>query len=292
MGRLRTVVCLIGACLATGAVAAPAASGSTLSSAITSFLQSLTPRITQVSPQICLATPSATVALTNPVTAGDTLVLVVAGQGYSAAAPVVTGVSDNVNGAWTQLTNAPNLTADGLRYLSYSVYEMPSTQAAPNGLTITVNQVAGQSSASVIAFEVNSKLRTSAFNDSSLLQSANGVMSAPQTSSWNNPLNLTIGVFGAYEIQQTFTAGSGWTMNLVQNCTAAAELSSGPMGGTNWSGLGTAPVPTVDVNAPTYYMAGTLEFGFSLSTLLSDFPQLKTLLASNPQLLALLESYS
>jgi hypothetical protein len=294
MGRLRKVACVVAICIGTGALGAPVASadvGSPSGAAITSFLQTLTPKIQQVSNSACLGTPSATVSLTNPVAAGDTLVLVVAGQGYGSTSPTVTGVSDNVNGAWTQLANAPAVTPDQLHYLSYSVYKLQNSLAAPNGLTITVNQLAGQSSASAIAFEVNGRLAASAFNDGSLALTSNGVMSAPQATPWNNPLDLSVGLFGAYQYGQSFNAGSGWTMSAATNCTAAIEISSAPTGGFGWNGAGTAPVPTVDVSEPTYYMAGTLNFGFSLTTLLNNFPQLRTLLANDPQLNALLASY-
>ena len=43
-----------------------------------------TPTIVQTGHRICLGTPSSTVRLSGAVTAGDALVVLVAGQGYSA----------------------------------------------------------------------------------------------------------------------------------------------------------------------------------------------------------------
>ncbi|HXY43997.1 MAG TPA: cellulase family glycosylhydrolase, partial [Acidimicrobiales bacterium] len=57
--------------------------------------------IAQATPASCITTPSEKVQLSGAVPAGDDLVLVVAGQGYTGAASSVTGVNDNVNGAWT-----------------------------------------------------------------------------------------------------------------------------------------------------------------------------------------------
>ncbi len=295
MGRSQKVATLFAVCMATGALAAPAASAASSSplGPIASLVSSVTPKIQQVTDQICLYTPSQTLALTSPVKAGDALILVVAGQGYSATSPSVTGVSDNVNGAWTQLTNAPAVQSqlpDQLRYLSYSVYEIKHSLAAPNGLTVTVNETAGQSAASAVAFEVNGSVVSSAFNDSSLTYTTNGVMSAPTASSFGNPLDLTVGLFGAYYYGQSFNAGSGWTISTATNCTAAIEISGGPTGGFNWNGSGAVPVPTVGVNEPTDYMAGTLNFGFDLQAFLDRYPQLSALLAKNPQLMTALEN--
>lgn len=266
MGRSQRIGWAVGlATIATGAFAAPGAYASTGN--LSGFLSKLTPQIQQTSDQICLATPSDTVTLTKPVGAHDSLVLVVAGQGYGATSPAVAGVSDNINGAWTQVTNAPGVTPDSLHYLSYSVYELPDSQAAPNGLMITVNEAAGQSAASAVALEVDGQVANASFNDSSLSVSANGVMSAPRGSSaWADRLDLTLGMFGAYQYGQDFNPGNGWTMSAAENCTAAIAISSGPTGGWNWSGSGSVPAPTVDVSEPTYYMAGTLNFRFDLAT--------------------------
>lgn len=268
MGRSQRIGWAVGlVTIATGAFAAPGAYASTGS--LAGVLNQLTPQIQQVSDQICLATPSDTVALTKPVGAHDSLVLVVAGQGYGATSPAVTGVSDNVNGAWTQVTNAPGVTPDSLHYLSYAVYEMPDSQAAPNGLMITVNELAGQSAASAVALEVDGQVTDASFNDSSLGVSSNGVMSAPRGSSaLADRLDLTLGLFGAYQYGQNFNAGNGWTMSAAENCTAAIAISSGPVGGWAWQGSGSVPAPTVDVSEPTYYMAGTLDFRFDVATLL------------------------
>ena len=43
--------------------------------------------------------------LSQPVAAGDDLVLLVSGQGYDSAAPTVSSVSDPVNGQWSALVN-------------------------------------------------------------------------------------------------------------------------------------------------------------------------------------------
>jgi hypothetical protein len=88
----------------------------------------------------CLATPSDTIHLTGPVLAGDDLILLVSGQGYDAAAPVVNGVSDPVNGNWTALVNDKSATLDGMRYLGYAVYQMKDSKAAPGGLKVSTSR--------------------------------------------------------------------------------------------------------------------------------------------------------
>ena len=112
------------------------------------------PSIVQTATGNCLATPSTTIRLKGPVAAGDALVLMVSGQGFDSAAPVVTGASDPVNGKWSSFVNIPSQTADGSRYLSYAVYGVASAKAAPNGVTVTVTQKAGQSAAGAVLLDI------------------------------------------------------------------------------------------------------------------------------------------
>jgi hypothetical protein len=117
------------------------------------------PVIVQSAQKGCLSTPAAKLSLSGPVAAGDDLLLAVSGQGYGSAGPVVTGVSDPVNGNWSALVNDKSLTLGNNRYLSYAVYQVANAKAAGTGLAVTVDQKAGQSAGSAVLLDVGGALR-------------------------------------------------------------------------------------------------------------------------------------
>jgi chitinase len=238
--KLRWLIAgLIAAAASVGAVALVTAGG-----AGTAFAATAT--IVQTGRRVCLGTPSSTVKLSGAVTAGDALVVLVAGQGYGGHSPTVTGVSDPTDGSWTYAENTGALQR-GPRYLSYAVYETTAKASSSSGLTIKITQVAGQSAASAIALEVNGTL------DGGALQ---GSIHTPSGASISAPVatvgDLDIGLFGIYENGQTISAGAGWTQNAVAtNCTAVFAESAVPT---------SASAPTASDNQSLPYVGGWLSF--------------------------------
>ena len=208
----------------------------------------------QVAVKNCFQTPSDRVSLTQPVAAGDDLVLVVSGGGYASASPIVTSVTDSVNGSWTALVNDQALTTDHTHYLSYAVYQVVDSAAAPNGLTVTVTEKPGQASASAVLLDVPAPLTESGMSFTQNLQrSSQGAMSSP-TISGTSAGQLAVGLFGASNNQQTFAAGSGWTLDGIgPDCTTA--LAESQVLGS--SGAVTAQT---NVSAGTTYLAGLMTF--------------------------------
>lgn len=210
------------------------------------------PGLTVATSKACLATTSDTIALSNAVTAGDDLVLLVSGQGYGAAAPTVTGVSDTVNGTWTALVNDQSLTSDHTHYLSYAVYHFNGSAAAAQGLTVTVHQNAGQTAASAVLLDIAGPVTedTAAFNQG--LQTASATLSSPTATVPSG--DLAVGLFGAYAYGQTFTVGSGWTLDKVAtSCTRALAESQ-------VTGTAGQLAASIKVNGSTNYIGGVLAF--------------------------------
>jgi hypothetical protein len=229
------------------------------------------PVIAQSVKSECLATPSDTIHLTGPVVAGDDLVLLVSGQGFDAAAPVVTGVSDPVNGNWTQLVNDKSTTLDGMRYLGYAVYQVKDSKAAPGGLKVTVNQQPGQSAAGAVLLDLATPATARDVQFVKVLGKSGQNLTSPSVSATAG--QLAVGLFGAYNTQQTFSAGSAWTVAATaSNCTRAlAESQVVPSSGN--------VAASVAVSKSTYYYGGLLVFsdgGATAATSPITLPPLNT----------------
>ncbi|MGO9901607.1 MAG: hypothetical protein ACLP0J_18415, partial [Solirubrobacteraceae bacterium] len=166
----------------------------------------------QVVPASCLAQPTGTLALSSAVDVGDDLFLVVGGQGYTGAASTVSGVSDNVNGAWTQLSNSgSNTLASGSKYVSGAIYELKDSKAAPTGLTVTISSTEGQSGISGVVVDAGGVGSVSASALDSTLQAQGTTFTSPAISSVPAN-NVVLGLFEDYaNSDQSFTAPSGWS---------------------------------------------------------------------------------
>ena len=204
------------------------------------------PSVVQSGTQICLAN-SDTVSLSKSVTTGDTLVVIVGGQGYHGSASTVTGVSDPVNGAWTEVANTGSITRDNTHYRSFAVYEVMSSKAASGGLSITIQSTSGQTAPSAVAVEVKGSVDVSTFQATTHV-SHDGVLTAPPAPAGD----LALGLFSIYQYQQSIAAGSGWTLD------GAALSCSGAL--AEHQTLTATASPTVDVGSVTRYVAGTIAF--------------------------------
>ena len=168
--------------------------------------QSATPADCVIGP---VAPASGTMNFTSAVDAGDDLFAVFAGQGWENAASVVTGVSDNVNGAWTEIGGSGGSQADGNTNASYSVFELADSKAAPNGLTLTVTGTSGQSGASGIAFDTRGVASVRARSFQSTIQGLSSTYTGPTLSSVPAG-DLVLGLWGGYSDNETYTASSPW----------------------------------------------------------------------------------
>ncbi len=214
--------------------------------------------------------------------------LLVSGQGYGSAAPIVTGVSDPLNGDWSLLVNDKSDTLDGWRHVSYAVYDVANAKAALGGLKVTVTQQAGQSAAGAVLLDVGGQVSEDELQFQQTLQrSSQHTLTSPTVTGTAG--ELAVGLFGAYNMQQTFSAGSGWTVAATAaDCTRALAESqlvgtSGPMtAGVNvsswtdyFSGLltfadGSTDAPTTSptlppVNTPPPTITGTPQEGSTLT---------------------------
>lgn len=243
--------------------------------------------ITQTARSGCLSTPSATITLSGAVAAGDDLMLVVSGDGYIGAAATVTGVSDNVNGAWAPLVNDKSLAAsDGTSYLSYSVWHRVNSKAATSGLTVTVNETAGQTQAAAVVLDLAGPVSEDQEVFRTAMQPPSTILTSPAVNASAN--ELAVGVFAPWTDGQTLSVGSGWSLDTkAQNCSAAfAESQIVPKSGSltatmtssmiefSLSGLMTfrqgTPPPPPPTPAPTNTdppaISGTPQVGAAVTT--------------------------
>ncbi len=221
--------------------------------------------IVQSTQKSCLSTPAAKLSLSGPVSAGDDLLLAVTGQGYGSAAPVVNGVSDPVNGEWSALVNDKSRTLGDKRYLSYAVYQATNAKAAPSGVTVTVDQKAGQSAAGAVLLDVGGALKeTQVELGTNLQKSSNNTLTSPSATGAAG--DLAVGLFGAYNMGQTFSAGTGWTLaSTAGHCTRAVAESEPVSKSTSMTANASA-------SSWTNYIGGLVTFAASASPTLALLP--------------------
>ena len=227
------------------------------------------PVIAQTARENCLATPSATIHLRGPVVAGDDLVLLVSGQGFDGAAPIVTSVIDPVNGHWTALVNDKSATLDNMRHLSYAAYQVTNAKAAPSGLTVTVNQQPGQSAAGAVLLDVTGPAgEAHAQFQSALRESSQNTLTSPSVKVASG--DLAVGLFGAYNMGQTFSADSPWTLlRPAWGCTRAlAESQAVSTAGSMAANMG--------VSSWTDYYGGLVVFSDPSASSALTVPPLNT----------------
>ena len=225
--------------------------------------------IAQTARENCLATPSATIHLRGPVVAGDDLVLLVSGQGFDGAAPIVTSVIDPVNGHWTALVNDKSATLDNMRHLSYAAYQVTNAKAAPSGLTVTVNQQPGQSAAGAVLLDVTGPAgEAHAQFQSALRESSQNTLTSPSVKVASG--DLAVGLFGAYNMGQTFSADSPWTLlRPAWGCTRAlAESQAVSTAGSMAANMG--------VSSWTDYYGGLVVFSDPSASSALTVPPLNT----------------
>jgi endoglucanase len=198
----------------------------------------------------CLAMPSDHVSLPGAVTGGDELVLLVSGQGYKGAAPVVKGVSDPVNGSWTALANDHSLTGDGAKYLSYAVYVVRKAKAS-SGVTATVEQSVGQSAASATLLDVrgSSGIAYSSFASNITHSWGPGI---GNTSVAGSAGALVLELFGVYNYGESTGVGSGWTMQ------SAVGVCTGVVSGVQMPSKSSMVPAAGTIGSETWYIGGEL----------------------------------
>ena len=242
------------------------ASSGSASSGASSGAAASRPQVSQSVRQVCLGTPTSTITLPNAVAAGDDLALVVSGQGYDGSAPSVSSVSDPVNGQWSALVNDKSQTTDSHRYLSYAVYQIAGAKAAPAGLTVTVNQTAGQSAASAVLVDVTGGPSVKATALSKALPSSGQAIASPTVSAAAG--DLAVGLFGVYTAGETLANGSGWTADgEASNCTAAVAESQ------TVGSAGALAAPLQSSSAAPYY-GGLITFSAPQGTKAAAGPSL------------------
>ena len=186
------------------------------------------------------------VATSPAVKAGDDLFAVFAGQGYNGPAATVNSVSDNVNGAWTEVASSGSQASRNTD-ASYSAFELLDSKAAPSGVTLTVNGTLGQSGASGIAFDVRGVASVRASSFQAKLQSASSTYTGPALSSVPSG-DVVLGLWGGYSDNETYTAPTRW------HTQPDSWVSSGQCAGAamDW----TQPSSTGNVT-PTISLAGS-----------------------------------
>ncbi len=201
---------------------------------------------------------------TSPaVNAGDDLFAVFGGQGYNGTASTITGISDNVNGAWTRVASsgAQSLSYGGATFgASYSVFELANSKAAPSGMTVTVNGTAGQSpQVSGVVFDARGVASIGASSFQSTINSPANPETGPTLSSVPAG-DLVLGLWGGYSANETITAPSGW------NTHPDWWVSSGECAGAamDWtqpttSGSVTPSISMVDNSGDNDYYAAAID---------------------------------
>lgn len=182
-----------------------------------------------------------TVALDDAVEAGDFLYLWYFGHGYGSAPSLLTSVSDNVNGAsWTILDNSGSVQLDGSFYMAAAFAYLQDSQAAPDGLTVTVNATSGQAYYAAELFDLQGAAASGAIvghamNTATALSGSD--LTSPAVDDSNSG-DFVIGCCAGYGYGAQITAGTGATLDLSYNasnvgCGAAAHLTAGSASGAN-----------------------------------------------------------
>jgi hypothetical protein len=172
------------------------------------------------------------ITLPSAVNTGDDLIAVFAGQGYFAPAEQVDSVSDNINGAWTKLADTGSQSGNSggnTLDLSYSVFQLQNSKAAPTGLTLTINGAtngnSGLPSAAVYDVRGASSITSTAFNTT--LQDGGPPYTGPTLTNVAAG-DVVLGLWGSYSgngIQDFSSTTTPWNTNNAywisgQNCTA------------------------------------------------------------------------
>ena len=181
------------------------------------------------------AFPTGSVSIPGPVNAGDTLVAVFSGQGYTTAASQVTGVSDSTNGAWTKVGGGASQ-ASGSLNVSYQVFDVPSSSAASGGLTVTITGSAGGGNSSLMSaqlFDLRGVTSVRASSFQSTINAGSTSYTGPTLTAV--PSNdLVFGVWGAYSGSSpaaNLTAAAPWTTQVTNFWTASINC---PLAGADW----------------------------------------------------------
>ena len=213
----------------------------------------------QVVPQACVNYEPRTVTLSKPVAAGDHLFLVIGGMSY--ASPVTnlaSGVSDNVNGAWTMVMNTGSqYDSDPNFNESAVVYQVQSSNAAPNGLTISVAFPAtgasgGDSAVAVDVGGVGSE-GPSAF-DSSPQPSSATTYTGPAIPSVPAG-DVVLGLFNSYSHgSQSYSAPTGWNTS-APYWTVSADCASAAVDWTQTTASGSV-TPAILSTGEYHYGGG------------------------------------
>ena len=156
------------------------------------------------------ATGSDTLTFSSAVTAGDDLFITIAGQAWPSASSgaTITGVSDNINGAWAKVTDTGYQSNDSQHYVHEAVYELlNSATAAAGALTITINT---PGSVSAVAMDTSGVASVTTATSSSVAYAT--PLNAPTITAANN--DVILGMFGTYVSGSfNFTTTTGWNSN-------------------------------------------------------------------------------
>jgi hypothetical protein len=203
--------------------------------------------------------PSLPSASCSAVTAGDFLFAVLGADGFSASAATYSGVSDNVNGAWTLLDNSGNVVNGGTN-LSGAFAYFANSAAASSGLTVTMTGTPCPSSGNGCTIAVmrltgaatSSPIIAHAINTNTTVNGS-GQFTTPGASDTGSG-DWVVGWGMGWDDWGPFTAGSGATLDEqldnVGICHLTALSSSGSntvnvamgSGHTSWTISGTVIV--------------------------------------------------
>jgi hypothetical protein len=207
----------------------------------------------------------------SPINAGDDLFAVFTAEAYGNNASTINTVSDNVNGAWTEVANTGSQctaavqsncgTSASGQNLDYEVFELPNSKAAPNGLTLTTTGTPGSggggSSAVIVDARGVASIVSSAFD--STIQTSGSPFTGPTLP--NVAANdVVLGFWGAYSgngaIDFSSTA-TPWNTSYAYWTSAVGTVAAG----MDWTQpTTTGPVtPQISSNGADVYYGGGID---------------------------------
>jgi hypothetical protein len=208
----------------------------------------------QVQTAESIYTPGGTVQLGSPVSAGDDLFITVSGADYQSAGTTVKSVTDNVNGAWTQVVNTGWQQAEWNAYTDQTVYELTNSKAAPNGLTITITTSGISSYVSVVALDVGGVASATVAADNSLQDADWSTTSLNGGAVSAASGDLILGLYSAYVTNTTpesltFSTPANWYTN-TNYWIGGVGWNGTPAAAVDWRQTGSAGSVTPTIDSP------------------------------------------
>jgi hypothetical protein len=204
-----------------------------------------------------------TLSVPGAVDSGDTLIAIFAGQGYTTAAPQITGVSDGANGSWTEIgSSTGGSQASGSLNVSYEVFDVPSSAAAAGGLTLTVSGTAGGSNSSqpsAVVLDLRGVASIGASSFQSGINAPSGTFTGPTLSGVPSG-DLVLGVWGAYSgsTGNNLAVSPPWNTQVIDLWTGSINC---PLAGATWDQVAAtgSVTPTAGDAGNLAYYGGALD---------------------------------